>query len=447
MPRAWLIAFTLTAFDAAHADSALPVDCPPDQIRYSLLARDLPSAQRLDAQGWRASRLSADQAAALGLWGEAEESMAQHLARRGMPRPWLLTRCWNPPLNRSIAAYVEEMQRLKSMASEASALVAGDGESGQWWPLAEFLSRMFEGQTDRTGNAQVSEANPPTWNSLAYGFDEDGPLGLRTKGMRKVGLPDLSLGPAMPGYSFYAWMEILANMALAGRLPLEPDRDFTVSLDDPAVSANLRKRRPAADQLRLRWRAVPQASKPMLRLELVEPSGLSPFEQQVLMSSALWDSRFAKLGAPRARALDLAVARSKARLADLLGRLPELQRQGGRLWVMSRIDLAADNLASAHWEPEYNMWEEVLGKDGHGQLLVRRWPIDPQQGGQRPRVGSVFAVGKLRLTIEDGSLSVDMADDWLLQDAKGRFSAGEPMALLTTWGLEKAAAGPTSASR
>ncbi len=446
MRRFRLGALGLIAAGVVHAGArqpALPVDCPPEQIRYSLLARELPASELLEAKGWRATRLSTGQAAALDLFGETEYSMAQYLAAEGLARPWLLTRCTQPERGRDIGAYVDRLHHVLSMARESRAVAIGDGESQQWWRRSEFAQRARQGQADDTGTRPLSDANPPGLDSLVYGFAEHGPLGLRTKGMRLVGLPDLVMGPELPGYDLGPFLHALADMALAGRLPLQPDVVFALPMDDPALKARVRPRSPNGEPLLLRWHAASDGSRPALRLELMAPAGLSSFEQQVVLAEVLWGSRYAKLGSSQARTLAQAIARDKGQLQLLLQRLALLQRQGGRLWLMSRLDISAESLALGRWEQHYSMWEEVLAIDERGDLRVRRWPYDPRNGAKQPLVGSVHPVGALRLKIEDESMSMGLADSWLMQDPKGGFSIGDAQALLENWAQSK----PTSPSK
>ncbi len=430
----WFWALSLAWLSVSAQALPLPADCPPQEIRYSLLVSERDAANAPLTQDWRRASISEAQAATLPLYGDVESSMREYLAARGVRKPALLTRCFAPPRALDVAAYMRTVEDVVEAMSATRALAVGDGETGEWLRPIDFKQRRVEGRAD---GVRVSPTNPPVMGIMASAFtvEEDPRWGTRSRGLRKLGLPDLSLGPAHPGHSLIALMQMLGDLALAGRLPLETSVSWELPVTEPAVRRHLRKGQLAAPRMVLRWQPEPQAPSRLLRLEMAdEPATLHPFEQQALMVAALWGSPYAALGPERARALGLAVARSKIRVRELIAQLPQLQAQGARLWLVQRIDTDAAALALGTWSGEV-VWEELRSANPGEAYPLRRWTGDPRKGGQVHRVPPKV-IGGQRFEFEDSSFSESTIDDWLLQDGKGQFTAGEPLALLRAWNAE-----------
>lgn len=431
--RVWALSLSLL-LGGAQAQP-LPVDCPPQQIRYSLLVAERKADKAPLSQGWRRGELSEAQAASLPLYGDVDASMRDYLAAKGVRKPALLTRCFAPPRALDVAAYVRTVEEVVEAASVTQALAVGDGETGEWLRPFDFKQRLVEGSAE---GERVSPANPPVMGimSSAFTVDDDERWGTRSRGLRKLGLPDLSLGPAHPGHSLIELVQMLSDLALAGRLPLETGVSWELPAADPLVRRHLRKGQLAAPRMVLRWLPQAQAPSPLLRLEMAdEPATLHPYEHQALMVAALWGSPYASLGPERARALGLAVARSKVRVRELLVQFPKLQAQGARLWFVVRLDTDAAALACGDWSGEA-LWEELRTANPEEAYPLRRWTGDPRKGGRVKRSVPPVVVAGQRFEFDDSSLSESVLDDWLLQDGKGRFTAGEPLALLQAWAAE-----------
>ncbi len=405
--------------------------CAPDEIRYSLLLRERDAGWALQ-QGWRRVPLTAAQAEDLPLGGETEMSMAELLAGYREPRPTLLTRCWSPAPRGDLDAYAATLSEVVAAAQATRALAVGDGETQEWLQTREFNNTLLHGQAAPYGKARVSKSNPPAMSFMggAFTIGEQDEGGYRTRGLRKLGLPELSLEAELSGYSFIVFMQALGDLALSGRLPLQPDVAWDLPLDDPVV--RMAARPTFVSSLKLRWRQVHPSPTPLLRLELADAPGKHPFEQQMLIADALWGSPYAVLGPERARELGQAVARAKLNIIDLHTRWPSIRAEGGRLWVHADLAAVAREVASER-STLPTRWYEVVASDGRSHLALRRWEGDPRAGGTPVRDGPSIAVGERTEGPVHLFLVAPLAEDWLVQDAQGRFTAGEPMNLLMQW--------------
>ncbi len=401
-----------SALTPAASPPTLP-DCQAHQIRYSLLLRDANAAKLPQPKAWHLAKLTPEQVEDLQLEGGGDDGMAAFLSAHRVAPVTLATRCWAPAPRGDVEAHVATVEAVLAAAGAGLAPVVGDGETGEWLPTPEFQRTLLQGQRAPFGKARVSRTNPPAVGSSGSAFtvDADPSVGYRTRGLRKMGLPDLALAPGLEGYNFQVFLAALGNLALVNQLPLLPDVVWEAPVSDPGLRLAGQGR--IVNTLKLRWREVGQAPTPLLRLEWVDAAGAHPVEQQLLLREVLGYSPFAVLGSERAREMERAVARAKLRLEDLRARFEAIKASGGRLWVHTDLASMAQQ-AVAPDRPWVDRWYEVLNWDGRSTLVLKRWQGDPRRSGSHPSVDAEPA----------RQLDINLADDWLLQDAQGRLTAG-----------------------
>lgn len=355
--------------------------------------------------------------------GETGEPVRQ-LLRRPRPAPVAaLALMVGVPAERDLPAYLEALRVGATLARALTAPAFIDVETGGDARLSRrFAERLHEGVA---GSAQpVSADNPPPLSIMdgLTNFEPHGPDGLRTRGLRRLGLPDLLIDDWIPTAPPFWLLQGVGGLLTAGRLPAQAGQRVPLRGDDKLLERLLfGGLRPGA-RAELELAA---AGPRLLRIELPPgEAGRHPYEQQALLMETVFRSRYPGLPAEQALGLVQAVARSKAGLRDLRARFAALRAEGSRVFISTRFDLlVAESLKSG--KPASPIWEEVIGWSGNRLLELRRWEGDPRSGGQPLRYRPPLQVGDKRYEYSESSFEDHGVDDWLLIDRQGRVQGGE----------------------
>lgn len=333
------------------------------------------------------------------------------------------------PRGLDIAAYVEALRLTVDVAKALRAPAFLDGETRELRRTRALAERLTEGR--RGGDAPVSPTNPPRLTIMegitAYEQQPDG--GLRTRGLRKLGLPDLALADWVPGLSPFWVFDAVGNLLTSGKLAATPGTTFSLRVDQPEVAEALHDGgRPGGSAvLHLAAGATPG----LLQIDFPGPPGTHLYERQMLVAATLWPSDYAELGEAPARELTMAVARAKSRVRELRARFPALRAQGTRVFVGTRMDFVVKHLPHLRNDSGWVGWDEVVDWTPEGNLKLRQWKGDPRAGGAAARYDPPLRIGDAVFEYRDSEVGDDLIEDILLVDRSGKASGGEVTQTLT----------------
>lgn len=355
--------------------------------------------------------------------GETGEPVRQ-LLRRPRPAPVaVLALMVGVPQRLDLAAYLEAL-RVGAILSRALAAPAFiDVETGgDARRSGRFAERLNEGVAG--GERPIGADNPPSLSIMdgLTNFEPLGANGLRTRGLRRLGLPDLLIDDWLPTAPPFWLLQGAGGLLAAGRVPAQSGQRLPLRGDDPLLQRLLfGGLRPGA-QAEL---VLADAGPALLRLALPGPdTGRHAYEQMAALQESLFRSRYPSLPAAQALQLAQAVARSQSGLRELRERFSALRKAGYRLFVSSRFDLLVTE-ADKTGKPVTPLWDEVLSWSADRIIELRRWQGDPRTGGQVFRYRPPLQVGDQRYEFADSSLQDHGLEDWLLIDRDGRAQGGE----------------------
>lgn len=338
------------------------------------------------------------------------------------------------PRGPDVAAYVEALRLTAIVASALRAPAFLDVETGELRRVNSLEERMHDGW--RGDGVPVSGHNPPRLTIMdgITAYEELPTGGLRTRGLRKLGLPDLELADWLPGTSAFWVIEALGNLMISGKVSAARGAEIVVSADEPEVRQALHDQaRPGAiAPLRFAGRTGKGAGKAadVLRVEFPGPAGTHLYERQALFLDSLRPSRYPALGAADAKAVSLAIARAKSRVRELRSEFASLQARGTRVFAASRMDLVLKHPAPVAAGNDWVTWDQVVSWSPDGSILLRRWKGDPRAGGQVVRHQPPIRIGELEFEYQDSEVDDFRIEDFLLIDNRGDATGGEVVALI-----------------
>jgi hypothetical protein len=334
------------------------------------------------------------------------------------------------PQAASVPAYVEASRFAADIAAAVDAPAFLDGETGGVLQAVSLSERLRLGRS--ADGALVSASNPPRLETIdAFTFEALHGTGWRTRGFRKLGVPDVAVVDWMPGRLLPFWeIEAVGNLLVSGKISAAPGSEFTVRTDDPEVAATLSGFRKGASAF-LRFAPAPLSSASLLQLEFPGQSGMHLYERQMFFIDALLPSNYLALGAGPARELSMAVARVKSRLPDLRGHYASLKAQGTRVFIGVDMAAAVKNSTSPQREAKWALWHEVSAWTPDGRVIARQWDGDPRTGGSRARFNPPIKIGSIEHSDIESDIPEETIEDVLLIDRGGRTSGGEATDLAT----------------
>jgi len=329
------------------------------------------------------------------------------------------------PNGLNIPAYVEALRLTVEAAKALQAQAFTDGETGALYRIDGLAERLSAGQQGR--NQPVSVLNPPAVTIMggitALVHTQNG--GVELHGMRKAGVPDLSLGDWIPGVTETLIFDVVGNRMLAGKIPPRPGAAFEVRVGEPGVAdeLDLYGRPGAAAPLRF----ADQRSNGNLRIEFPGPAKLDLYQRQTLFLNALVPSRYVTLAPAKQQELSLAIAGVKSQMRNLRASFPVLRNAGTRLFVASRMDLQIRDLKAMV------VWSEVISWDRNGQMVWRRWRGDPRAGGVVERWEKPVTIDGQTYVYIDSDMDEGHVEDLLILDSSGKSAGGEVESLIKHW--------------
>lgn len=332
------------------------------------------------------------------------------------------------PPKLDVAAYVEALSLSISIGKALRSPAFVDNETGELHLVANLRERQQEGM--RSEERVISASNPPAV-SIMEGITQLDHLpgsGLRTRGLRKLGLPDIALERAVPGYSHLDTLQMVGNLLINGKASPTPGTTMTLRTGDPALGGNRVGRAGGAGRVHLA--ASTLAPGPVLRIEFDGEPQAHEFERQMLFYSGMWGSRYPSLSAGQEKALLRALAKAKALTLELWPRLEALRLEGTRVFFAYRMDLLLSSPRSSGAPEVEREWHQFIGEVEEGQPLVRRWTGDPRKGGAVERMSKPLVIDGRTYEFIDSDLNLDIVDDVLVIDPRGTATGGEVLSLV-----------------
>lgn len=352
------------------------------------------------------------------------------------------------PQERNVAAYAEAHKIGVAIAEALRAPIVFDHETNVRVVFEEYRDWRFGGQVNviknyavpRQSNTEdeIGPDNPPAIEISGPVVQQQDRHGVTTRGMRKLGLPDIHLGPMVPGTSPFWLVSAAANMLAGGGTPDAATGRLEFGANDLGAKAAHLGRELAQPIVAIRLTKLGTPSSPtgnaVLSIGFEGEPSLSLFERQVLVRDAFYGSPFAGLSAEDATRLSLAVARAKAKFIELEQSKAKLKETGKRVFVAFRADLDVKSVhegnAYGSWSPT---WDEVIAWPGDkGGFLTRRWIGDPRHSGTVFKYEPPIVIGNQRFGHKDSNGTHELVDDVLVVDRAGSAQGGEVSALLKT---------------
>ena len=329
------------------------------------------------------------------------------------------------PNGLNIPAYVEALRLTVEVAKALQAQAFTDGETGALYRIDGLAERLSAGQQGR--NQPVSVLNPPAVTIMggitALVHTQNGRVELH--GMRKAGVPDLSLGDWIPGVTETLIFDVVGNRMLAGKISPRPGATFEVRVGEPGVADELELYGRPGAVAPLRF--ADQRSNGNLQIEFPGPPELALYQRQTLFINGLMPSPYPTLSPDKAQELSLAIAGAKNQTRNLRASFPVLRKVGTRLFIASRLDLPLSDAT------EKVVWNEVISWDRNGQMVGRRWRGDPRAGGVVERMDKPITVGDQTFIYIDSDMNEGDVEDLLIVDPSGNSAGGEVESLIKRW--------------
>jgi hypothetical protein len=363
--------------------------------------------------------------------GETGEPLAQVLRMPPLDTVAMLVVMVGVPAQPDVPAYIEALAASVAIGKALRSPVFADIETGDLRRIDNLEARLREGL--RGGRWPLSPTNPPRLTALGgiTEFEDLPDDGLRTHGLRKLGLPDIALERGTPGLA-PAWLLAAAgNLLLAGKVPPTPGTVMTLHTEAREVAAELRgaARPNATAQLRLARSALQPG--PVLRLEIEGPADVHEYERQMLFFGALTKPRHADLGEGQEQALLRAIARARLHTRELRDKLDELRAAGTRVFFAYRTEKLLMRLRMIEWgPPPQTVWHEFVQWTEDGRMRTHRWKGDPRSGGTAERLPRPATVNGRSSEFFEAELSEGEVDDVLVVNARGQAKGGEVVALI-----------------
>lgn len=360
--------------------------------------------------------------------GDTGEPLAQLLR----VQPWetvdMLAVMVGVPAQLDVPAYIEALASSVAIGKALRSPAFADIETGDLRRLDKLEARLHEGL--RGGRWPISPTNPPRLTTIG-GITEFEALpddGLRTHGLRKLGLPDLLLERTTPGLAPEWLLAAAGNLLIAGKVPPTAGTVMTLRGDARELVAELRSaaRHGGTAQLRLVRSAL--LPGPVLRLEIEGPPGAHEYERQMLFFGALMKPRHPDLAEGQEQALLRAIAQARVRARELRDRLDTLRAAGTRVFFARRTELLLTRLREG--EPPPPVWHEFVEWADEGRLRTHRWKGDPRDGGAAERRHEPVTVKGRSSAFFELEFPEGEVDDVLVVDARGQAKGGEVVALI-----------------
>ena len=332
------------------------------------------------------------------------------------------------PRRLDVGAYAEALRLTRDIAHAIDAVAFADGETSEVLRTANLHERLTDGLHQR--GQPVSSANPPRLHIMEgiTAFKPTPEGGLRTYGLRKLGLPDVLIADWLPSASGLELLEAAGNLLVSGKISPRPDTTFTLTGRDSEVRTALHGIGSGVVSAPLRFGT---ASTPqLLTLEFPGPTEAHVYERQALFLASTITSPYLPFGADGAREVVMAIARTQSRLRELRDRFASLQAAGARVFVATRMDLVAQDLPRIRRGGNWLTWDEVVSWEPEGVVKLRRWTGDPRTGGSVFRHQPPLKVGDTVFEYSDSTLADHMVEDILLIDRSGTAQGGEVTALV-----------------
>src|SRR5262245_3188434 len=257
------------------------------------------------------------------------------------------------PTRLDIPAYVEGLEIAAALAKKLEAPVILDEETGLHEHIEEWVRLAYEGQQGNHPQPAISEQNPPVLRFIGPTSLEppEGHLLGRwlTRGLRKLGLPDLVVTDYLPRFQASTPIEMVANLLVSGHSPDEQTGDLVIQADHPGVKAVMYAALKPGGKSTVRLvPAKPLAGQPKRRvLEITFDTKPYPtlYERQMrvhldlVAAPNLVDGPYPILSDEDMRSLWLAIARAKSKLKGLRSQWKDLLAAGTRVFVMLSEDI------------------------------------------------------------------------------------------------------------
>jgi hypothetical protein len=369
--------------------------------------------------------------------GETGEPLAQVLRMSPLDTVAMLVVMVGVPSQPDVPAYLEALTASVAIGKALRSPVFADIETGDLRRLDNLEARLREGL--RGGRWPLSPANPPRLTALGgiTEFEDLPDDGLRTHGLRKLGLPDLALERGTPGLPPAWLLSAAGNLLIAGKVPPTPGTVMTLRTEAREVASELRgtARPNGTAQLRLARSGLQPG--PVLRLEIDGPLDAHEYERQMLFFGALMKPRHTELGEGQEQALLRAIAQARLHARELRDKLDALRTAGTRVFFAHRTEKLLMRLRMLEWgPPPQTIWHEFVEWTDEGRMRTHRWKGDPRSGGAAERLPRPVSVNGRISEFYEAELSEGEVDDVLVVPARGQSKGGEVVALIRQMAAE-----------
>ncbi|MBX9695020.1 MAG: hypothetical protein K2Z81_21730 [Cyanobacteria bacterium] len=334
-----------------------------------------------------------------------------------------------------VLGYAEATQIAATVASKLKAQAYWDEETQRRLHIDYLLHRPYEGRIRGKNPPLISLQNRPLISMSGIVEHQNFEGGWRTRGMRKLGLPDLRLEDWPPSNSPHWVISVVANLMMSGRRPDPKTGMLEVRADDPEVRRELHNNERHGGRSSLQLIAYgndsPRFHGRSLKITFDKFSHTTLYERQTQFTIDLLKNRYVGLSDDARRELDLAIARTQSKIRGIRSKFAELKKQDARIFVAFRSDLIVKNYFEGKVDKGWTQaWDQVMAwpKDTH--MTTRKWIGDPREGGQFMRYQAPIIIDGEKFEFVDSNLPDGMIEDILILHKDGRSMGGEVTDLL-----------------